>query len=270
MVLILARKVSKNASQYKKDYSFIVTFNTIIDLIYALTFLFIHPTAIVYKATLIIITENPKLQELPYPKANALVMLCCDFILMISLTHLVHFWYRYDIIVKGKTWSHIQYFLKFLSLFSIVFLDYLMSVFYIDNPQETIQILGELEIFDDRLEAFSMFGTMRAQKTILKTMITQALYPIFVYYIPVTIYISCALIHIDLVIMGHLFTYCITIIPLLNTASVLFLIPSFRNVLRRRFKRDMITTFSEPSISRNLTTKLDRIPTISRVAQSTA
>uniref|UniRef100_A0A1I7RW28 G_PROTEIN_RECEP_F1_2 domain-containing protein n=2 Tax=Bursaphelenchus xylophilus TaxID=6326 RepID=A0A1I7RW28_BURXY len=74
-----------------------------------------------------------------------------------------------------------------------------------------------------------------AQRTILKTMIMQALYPVIIFLLPIVTALLSIFVDIDFVTAGYILTAAIYFIPILNSLSVLALIPSYRRMVTCAF-----------------------------------
>uniref|UniRef100_A0A1I7SEP9 G protein-coupled receptor n=1 Tax=Bursaphelenchus xylophilus TaxID=6326 RepID=A0A1I7SEP9_BURXY len=100
--------------------------------------------------------------------------------------------------------------------------------------------------------ARSINTTLAAQRTLVKIMALQAIYPLILHFIPVVFIQCCVIIHIH---FGSASTYVLGapmhLTPILNAVSILTLMPSYRRGIR-----DKKTSITVAEYSNNWTTKI--------------
>ncbi|CAD5214695.1 unnamed protein product [Bursaphelenchus xylophilus] len=106
LVIFLSYRVYKGT---KREYTWILGFNTVIDLGYSIVFGFVTPNSLFTSSYLYISTENPFLQQASPPTIDICIMLVVFFLLYTPAVNAIHFWYRYDIMCNRSIWKRKRY-----------------------------------------------------------------------------------------------------------------------------------------------------------------
>ncbi|CAD5214513.1 unnamed protein product [Bursaphelenchus xylophilus] len=184
VVMVLSKSLTRSQTRQKRDYAFIVIFNSCLDLLFALFALINMPNAITYEGTLFVINNNPLFRHFAYPQANAVMMLFTDMTLVLSLGQLVHFWYRHDIICHGVTWSRKRYIFKFFSISLVIVSDYVFSVLVRDDVGPFVKLLEETHLCKYSTEAFLMFGmtAVSITKMVVYQVVLTSFYVLLIFF----------------------------------------------------------------------------------------
>ncbi|CAD5214206.1 unnamed protein product [Bursaphelenchus xylophilus] len=112
----------------RKEYPWILGFNTFMDLLYALATGISMSTVMITSTHTYLFTHNPLLQNAPNTVIDFVIISNTYFMSLVPPNTAIHFWYRYNILCRGVIWSRTRYCLTYLA--SVVFLTCFSSMFF--------------------------------------------------------------------------------------------------------------------------------------------
>ncbi|CAD5214271.1 unnamed protein product [Bursaphelenchus xylophilus] len=105
----------------KLEYTFIMAFNAVVDMLYSLVFSVPIMSSISVNYKLYILIENPWMQRISTFSLRLLIMLQGVMALAIAACNAVHFYYRYRMLCKEDAWSKTKYTAVYMVIMVYIF-----------------------------------------------------------------------------------------------------------------------------------------------------
>ncbi|CAD5213712.1 unnamed protein product [Bursaphelenchus xylophilus] len=258
----------------QRDYQFIVMFNACVDLAFACCLCVFSFTPMLVDHMFLITVERSYFQWMSSQSTAFIVQIMTAQVETTILCIAVHFWYRYDVVCNSKHWSHKKYLLRYLSLFSIIFIYFVASQFAVEDMKDYKEVLQRLDDYKNDTPVFCVYDlnhlpsvlsitfyqfihsafyciaiyfgikvirqirlvdptvqrSLHAQRYMIRVLVLQALYPMFLLSLPASLMIIIAYFGYTTISWFYVLSILLQSLPLLNSLSVIFLVPAFRRL----------------------------------------